>query len=44
MKRLAAPVLAHRLVPAHRHVAGIGSDTTAQDLVVELVESIPVPE
>ena len=44
VKRLAAPVLAHRLVPAHRHVAGIGSDTTAQDLVVELVESIPVPE
>jgi MoxR-like ATPase len=44
VKRLAAPVLAHRLVPAHRQVAGIGSDTAAEDLVVELVESIPVPE
>jgi MoxR-like ATPase len=45
VKRLAVPVLAHRVVPAERGALDLaaGSDV-AETLVAELVESIPVPE
>ena len=42
VKRLALPVLAHRLVPAERNALDLGVDT-AEVLVRELVESVPVP-
>ena len=45
VKRLAVPVLAHRVVPVERAGIGLGSGPDpAEELVAELVESVPVPQ
>ena len=44
VKRLAVPVLAHRLMPARLDGAYGGDPATAEDLVAEILDSVPVPE
>ncbi|MCP3920556.1 MAG: MoxR family ATPase [bacterium] len=44
VKRLAAPVLAHRIVPHQRSAAGLGSDELASELLMERIESLTVPD
>ena len=44
VKRLALPVLAHRLVPAGRSPGGLGAVGATEEPLRELLESIPVPE
>jgi MoxR-like ATPase len=44
VKRLAVPVLAHRLMPAPLDGTYGGEPASAEDLVAEILDSLPVPE